>query len=706
VKDTNLFCAESKGIPRVKMPQMDADQTKAFIKHLKDEGYDVKKESQRANHLRATQNQLNGAKVAGIAEKMRKDPEKYKNVRLVVSKDDYILDGHHRWAGQIGLDSENNKLTAGKKMKVSRVNISITKLLEEANKFTGGKGAKGVEQAKGFEPCTACGGVDDDLDGEVDWNEELKAWDESQHPREPGGSPEGGRFTSGGGGDGGGGDDWEAHSKNPTNWTKLPGGGTAWSVPFGGQGGTIKIKNSMPEGVTPSYEWEVLDRGADKTLGEMQDRNIRDHDLPTRNHAWASAKRTYDEVKAGTYGTQPSGPHPGEKPLAPAPAYAGRRDGDTLDGKPITDVREDPAFFADKPETADVHNISSVLMRSANGYNRVWMLDKQSGDNKFELLRSDEYGNIHRDLVSYTGLMTDPHEEKTTIPHTALPPKTAPHSAPVPAEVAARADAIIDKVDKKIPGTKKYYEESAAKLADAVGPDAQVSEGGYKHGDAWTREREAYQNELMNKYLIPADKMRAAKKRLGTQPILHLLCGSGGSGKSWFTSAGGTVSEENFVHINSDDYQVNTKEFQGWNAGVLYPEATEVTRRAITAARHARVNVILDTTLNRVRSIESLMDSFRLAGYRIEMHFMDVKPEIAAERAVARSMGPQGRLFTPEWILMNKSQEAFNKMAKHADAYEVYNNDKGPGPDGKLPTPEFVARRENPAPAALTSFLE
>src|SRR5215471_656267 len=157
VKDTNLFCAESKGIPRVKMPQMDADQTKEFLQVLKDKGYKVSKEKTFANHLRATQNQLNGAKVAGIAEKMRNSPDKYKNLRLVVSKDDYILDGHHRWAGQIGLDSEDGKLSNDKKMKISRVNISITKLLEEANAFTGGKGAKGVEQAKSIGPCDGCG---------------------------------------------------------------------------------------------------------------------------------------------------------------------------------------------------------------------------------------------------------------------------------------------------------------------------------------------------------------------------------------------------------------------------------------------------------------------------------------------------------------------------------------------------------------------
>ena len=38
------------------------------------------------------------------------------------------------------------------KMKVARVNISITKLLKEAEEFTGGKGKKPVGDEKAFDP--------------------------------------------------------------------------------------------------------------------------------------------------------------------------------------------------------------------------------------------------------------------------------------------------------------------------------------------------------------------------------------------------------------------------------------------------------------------------------------------------------------------------------------------------------------------------
>lgn len=178
VKGTNLFCADTKGIPRVEMPQLDADQTKAFVKHLKEIGFKVEKDKVHANHLRATQNEINGAKVAATAEKMRGKEGKI-NKRLVVSKDDYILDGHHHWAAKVGLDAEDGSLTNDTKVRISRVNISITKLLDEAEKFTGGKGKIGVD-AKSI----------GDIIGLL-----VREFDEGKHPRD-----DHGRWSEGGGG--------------------------------------------------------------------------------------------------------------------------------------------------------------------------------------------------------------------------------------------------------------------------------------------------------------------------------------------------------------------------------------------------------------------------------------------------------------------------------------------------------------------------
>jgi hypothetical protein len=144
VGHTNLFCADTKGVPRVQMPQLDHEQTKAFEERLGEKGYTTEKTEERTDHLRPTQNELDGKKVAAIAHHLRDHPDDTK--RIIVSQDNYILDGHHHWAAQIGLDALDNKL-GGVMTKVTRVNIGIIDLLREAEAFTGGKGHKKIGDA-------------------------------------------------------------------------------------------------------------------------------------------------------------------------------------------------------------------------------------------------------------------------------------------------------------------------------------------------------------------------------------------------------------------------------------------------------------------------------------------------------------------------------------------------------------------------------
>jgi hypothetical protein len=95
--------------------------------------------------------------------------------RLVVSRDDYILDGHHTWAGQLAIDAKDNNLHDDKEIKIARVDISITKLLEEAETWMASKGLKkkpADEAPKAYNPDATClGGQDQELDY---WLEHFK----------------------------------------------------------------------------------------------------------------------------------------------------------------------------------------------------------------------------------------------------------------------------------------------------------------------------------------------------------------------------------------------------------------------------------------------------------------------------------------------------------------------------------------------------
>jgi hypothetical protein len=133
VHGTNLFCAETKGIPRIKMPQI--KDPKELLRSLREQGVAIDKTREYSDHLRSTQNEISGAKVAATMAKLRSGERHIDDRRLVVSKDNYILDGHHHWAAAVGVDASDNKFKT--RMKVSRVNMGIIPLLKVAEKFSG-----------------------------------------------------------------------------------------------------------------------------------------------------------------------------------------------------------------------------------------------------------------------------------------------------------------------------------------------------------------------------------------------------------------------------------------------------------------------------------------------------------------------------------------------------------------------------------------
>lgn len=142
VEGTNLFCAMGKGIPRIKMPQLPDEKGDEFQKYLKSKGHKTSEGQEAASYLRATQSELVGVKVSGIMKFFRnKKPET--DPPLFISKDGYIVDGHHRWAARVGLDAESG-MFGNVKLNVVKVDLPILDLLQEAETFTGGKGHKGA----------------------------------------------------------------------------------------------------------------------------------------------------------------------------------------------------------------------------------------------------------------------------------------------------------------------------------------------------------------------------------------------------------------------------------------------------------------------------------------------------------------------------------------------------------------------------------
>lgn len=154
VPGTNLFCAVNKDIPRAKMPQLkgrpepgspaadmpkdkggEVDTEPAFKEALEKKGIKLVEKSVPAATLKATQSQLVGSKVAGMCAALKKDPNNPGiTAPIFVSKDGYVLDGHHRWAAVVGLQMAKG---GGEpvEMKTIQVDMSIEDLLKFSNEF-------------------------------------------------------------------------------------------------------------------------------------------------------------------------------------------------------------------------------------------------------------------------------------------------------------------------------------------------------------------------------------------------------------------------------------------------------------------------------------------------------------------------------------------------------------------------------------------
>ncbi len=93
------ICKGDLGIPRRLMPQFTTPRDiKSFI-GFAERKYKIgaRRTRRRAGQLRPSQEEINRERVEDVADEIRYkklDP----NVPLIVSKDNYVIDGHHRWA--------------------------------------------------------------------------------------------------------------------------------------------------------------------------------------------------------------------------------------------------------------------------------------------------------------------------------------------------------------------------------------------------------------------------------------------------------------------------------------------------------------------------------------------------------------------------------------------------------------------------------
>ena len=154
VPGTNMFCGDDLDIDRKDMPQLvgkpepdspasllkpnpqdEIDLGPLFREFIIQEGYDVTQETVDASELKASQNELDGVKVAALRKIYEAGGLNW--TPLFVSRDNYIVDGHHRWAAIVGAEFQEGHPID---IEIERVDEDIKPLLDQAKIFAAGLG--------------------------------------------------------------------------------------------------------------------------------------------------------------------------------------------------------------------------------------------------------------------------------------------------------------------------------------------------------------------------------------------------------------------------------------------------------------------------------------------------------------------------------------------------------------------------------------
>jgi hypothetical protein len=153
VPGTNLYCDDNLGIPREEMPQFkgkaiegsraanmpvdedgEVDTEPVFKEMLKEKGINTVQTEVPADKLKATQSELVGAKVVGMVGALEENPQNEKiTAPIYVSRDGYIIDGHHRWAAIAAYNAQHPD--AQIPMKTTVLDMDIKEAIPMANKF-------------------------------------------------------------------------------------------------------------------------------------------------------------------------------------------------------------------------------------------------------------------------------------------------------------------------------------------------------------------------------------------------------------------------------------------------------------------------------------------------------------------------------------------------------------------------------------------
>lgn len=469
-------------------------------------------------------------------------------------------------------------------------------------------------------------------------------WSESAHPR---GQPENaGEFASGAGGGGSSGPKAKTAEVAGKRWTS------------GGRSGTVG---------EPAKEWPILGGRADK--GSRMPDTVFRGSSPENEEQSSMAEggvyvSAYPEI-AAQWGD------PKEYKVKKQPNLIDLGDFDSEPAKRLIGSWLDKGSRRVTKEEFDEE--AGQMFIQNNGVDivkRMGFDGYRFGGDIFLIGNLSDYVEKGKSIVE-----AEPNSEKESTP------KVYGAASKLYSPPKRDADEII----ATVPGAQRAIAALTEKFKGVVPTNALASEGGFKQADGtYTPERAAVHRQIISKLFAP-EAVKAATPAAGDKPVLTVLGGRGGSGKSWFTAPGGPVDTSKSILLDSDAIKAMLPGYENWKAPLYHDEATDLLALCDAVATKLGVNTIHDATLKSGANMAKRIKSYGDARYDVNGFYMYASPDVAAERALRRfSKGGKftGRFVPPDVILKKnvENEKNFDDLIPTLKKWAIYDNDSPAGP--------------------------
>lgn len=139
VNGTLLFGDEGKGIARKDMPQIPSERRGEFLADLAKDGVEVTEESLDPKTLKPIQKEVSSSRSGAIYNKYKEQGGIPQEQRILISKDGFVIDGHHTWGAAVGFSFDNKDA----KLPVYRLSLNADEALSASLDWASSKGIEG-----------------------------------------------------------------------------------------------------------------------------------------------------------------------------------------------------------------------------------------------------------------------------------------------------------------------------------------------------------------------------------------------------------------------------------------------------------------------------------------------------------------------------------------------------------------------------------